>query len=175
MAVMTDNDFQIEDLYREEAEILRRFLRRKIANPTDVEEILQEAYLRLVRAAGQGDIENIRGFLYRIATNLVIDRFRSSAHNATHLDIEDMTNSPGELTSRESSPEEMSIVRQQLGVTLETIRTLPPRCRQVFVLHRIKQMTHREISKKLGISTQMVEKHIAKAMRICTEKLEPYR
>lgn len=175
MGVMTDDSHRIEDMYREEAEILRRFLQRKMSNPTDVEEVLQEAYLRLLRAAKNGEIENVRGFLYRIATNLVIDRFRSAAHNATHVDIDVMASGPTELTSADTSPEDMSIIRQQLGVTLEAIRDLPPRCRQVFVLHRIKQLTHREISGKLGISTQMVEKHIAKAVRICAEKVAPYR
>ncbi len=171
---MNDNPDSIEQMYRAEADTLRRFLKRKLSNSSDVEEVLHEAYLRLIRSNAQSPVENIRGFLYKIATNLVIDRYRAARSNVKHLDIDEVVQTPGALISEESSPEEISIVREKLGVTLETIRGLPPRCRQVFVLHRIKQMTHREISKELGISTQMVEKHIAKAVRICTERIMPY-
>lgn len=164
----------IDDLYRSEAKSLRQFLMAKLADPRDVDEVLQEAYLRLCKVEARSEIRNPQGLLYRIATNLVIDRYRIPKRQTVHMNG-DQDGPYVELSSEAPSPEDRSMVNQQLRVLKGVIVNLPPRCRQVFIMHRIKQMTHSEISRTLGISTQMVEKHIAKALLRCRQRLAEYR
>lgn len=165
----------VSDLYEREANALRQFLRRKLANPSDVEEVMQEAYLRLHNARGRGNIANLRGFLFRIATNLAIDHYRAIGHSVSTVGIDEESRGARELVAEIRTPEEHAIINEQLRTLMNVIEHLPPRCRQVFVLHRIKQMTHSEIAQELKISTQMVEKHIARAIRVCTEKMVKFR
>lgn len=172
---VNDNPKSIDELYSREVRSLRRFVRGKLSNTADADDIVQEAYLRLHRAQKKGHIKNLRGFLYRIATNLVIDHYRAVRNNVQHLEFEETPQSALALVVEQTSPEEQTVVREQLRVLLKCIEGLPPRCQQVFVLHRVNQFTQREIAEQLGISTQMVEKHIAKAVRICTERMRKFK
>lgn len=172
---MNSKQQQVSELFCSERSSLRRFLKRKLNDSADVDDLVQESYLRLYDARRRTRIGNTRGFLYRIASNLVIDRYRSREHNVKSLSIDSTEVSCSALMSDVPTPEQCAATDQQLCVLSKVIESLPPRCRQVFVSHRISQLTHREIACEMGISTQMVEKHIAKAVRVCTERMGPYR
>jgi RNA polymerase sigma-70 factor (ECF subfamily) len=62
--------------------------------------------------------------------------------------------------------------RQQVRMLYRAILELPPKCRQVFLLHKFKERSHAQIAAHLGISKSMVEKHIIKAMTHCRQRLE---
>ena len=165
----------IKDVICGERSSLRRFLTRRVSNPADVDDFVQESYLRLCNARRKNRIENARGFLYRIASNLVVDKYRSLEYNTRSVSIDSMAPAAPGLVSDAPTPEQSVATDQLLTVLTAVIESLPPRCRQVFLAHRVKQMTHREIADDLGISTQMVEKHISKAVRFCVERMEPHR
>ena len=170
-----DRKATLDALYREESRSLLRFLRSKLPNPADAEEVLQDSYLRLCQADQTSDIRNLRGFLYRIAMNTVIDRYRSQKKGRL-TSLDDLPfDVPLQIESDEPSPEQYAIGAEQLAVLQKAIDDLPPRCQQVFLMHRVLLMTHRAIARELGISTQMVEKHIAKALLRCSERMRPYR
>lgn len=164
----------IEKLYSHEVRSLRGFVRSKLSNIADADDIVQEAYLRLYGAQKKGKLQNIRGFLYRIASNLVIDHYRAIRNNVQHVEFEEHTENILAERVEQASLESQTLVREQLRTLLQCIENLPPRCQQVFVLHRVNQFTQREIAEQLGISTQMVEKHIAKALCICAEGMKKF-
>jgi RNA polymerase sigma-70 factor (ECF subfamily) len=60
---------------------------------------------------------------------------------------------------------------QDLALLYDVIEGLPPKCRQVFLLSRVKLMTYPEIAKHCGISVKMVEKHISHALAVCTREV----
>lgn len=160
--------------YREHAGRLLRYLRTKLASSSEVEEVAQEAYLRLCQADAANGVRNMSGFLYRTAMNLVVDRYRARKYPMTALPDDDLR-SEREVRDDEPSLEDAAAVEQELRVLRAAIDELPARCRQVFVMHRLKQMTQNEISKELGISRQMVERHLARAIARCRERLRPLR
>jgi RNA polymerase sigma factor (sigma-70 family) len=164
----------LEIVYRDHLNGLVRYLRTKLANRAEVEEIAQEAYLRLCHADAADRVHNPHGFLYRTASNLVVDRYRERRFQVGSLDG-DGSSPPIEIEALESQPDEAAAIAQELAALRAAIFKLPARCRLVFVLHRLKGMTQSEVAGHLGISRQMVEKHLAKALARCREQLRPLR
>lgn len=164
----------LDELYRAQVRPLSQFLRLKLPDPDEAEEVAHEAYMRLCRADKKTHIENLRAFLYRIAINLVTDRYRALKYKRAEVTVDEL-NEAEEPVYEGINPEQHTAVRQQIEVLTEVINDLPPKCREVFIMHRFKQITHTEISRRLGISRQMVEKHVAKAVRRCRERMEHYR
>lgn len=164
----------IELFYREHMGGLLRYLRTKLANQAEVEEIVQEAYLRLCHTDAANRVHNMHGFLYRTASNLVVDRYRERRGGAPGVDPEGLQSEP-ELGTGVSAPEDAAATQQELQALHAAILELPQRCRQVFIMHRLNEMTQHEVAQALGISRQMVEKHLARAIARCREQLRPLR
>jgi RNA polymerase sigma-70 factor (ECF subfamily) len=76
-----------------------------------------------------------------------------------------------ELVSDEPSAERQLSARQDLDILTSTIENLPPKCRQVFLLSRVRRMTYPQIATHCGISVKMVEKHISHALSVCMKKV----
>lgn len=162
---------RLDELFRQESRPLLGFLRGKLPNTADAEEVLQDCYLRMCQVESFDQIRDLRGFLYRVAMNSVIDRYRSAAlHRTTSIDDVPTSHSL-QFAAPDPSPEDHAIGAQRLAILQDAIDDLPPRCRQVFLMHRVLLLTQRAIAEELGISTQMVEKHIAKALLRCAERL----
>jgi RNA polymerase sigma-70 factor (ECF subfamily) len=76
-----------------------------------------------------------------------------------------MDSGPRAVASRASPVDERLIQRQNLAAAAATIRALPPRCRDAFLLNRFESLTYRQIAARLGVSVSMVEKYVAEALR----------
>ncbi|MGH8547062.1 MAG: sigma-70 family RNA polymerase sigma factor, partial [Methylococcales bacterium] len=76
-------------------------------------------------------------------------------------------------TMREAScsSEDWLAVRQKLEILDRAVAELPPKCRQVFLLRKVEQLSHAEIAERLGISRSMVEKHLHRAMMHCRDRI----
>ncbi len=153
----------IEQSFRQHKHALLRLIRRRVGNEDDAAEIVQEAYLRLMRYGGESDPGALRALLYRIAINLVGMRARDLKQRGGHeLPLDDLP-----LDSGAPSQEQQLIDRQRLELVLSAIRGLPEKCHQVFVLSRFHGMSYPEIAQRCGISVKMVEKQISKALTVC--------
>ena len=106
--------------------------------------------------------------LFRIAINVANDLGRSEqarrVSNQVPLD-------GVELIADLPTPERQIAAEQDLELLYATIEQLPPKCRNVFLLSRVKRMTYPEIAQHCGISVKMVEKHISHALAICIKKV----
>jgi RNA polymerase sigma-70 factor (ECF subfamily) len=76
-----------------------------------------------------------------------------------------------ELVSDTPSPEREISAKQELELLRAAIEDLPPRCREVFLLSRVRRMTYPEIAAHCSISVKMVEKHISRALAVCMKKV----
>lgn len=153
----------IDALHRSEGVKLQRFLLRALGNSADAADAAQETYLRLVKALTRTDIEHPSIFLFHIARNVALTlgrrrRFEASLFQSlTSLDLT-------EVVDPQARTEQQVIARQQLRLVAAAIDDLPPRCRQVFVLSAFDGLTNGEIAARLGITRNMVEKHLMKAL-----------
>ena len=137
---------------------LRRFFRRRVG-PAEAEDMVQDVFLAM--SARQGDpVDNVEGYLFRIATNLIA---RRQGREAGRPAIEAMLESPEDF-----SPERILMSKQDAARVLAAIRNLPPRTREAFIFHRFEEMTYPEIARRLGISVSAVKQLIGRAIRHVT-------
>jgi RNA polymerase sigma-70 factor (ECF subfamily) len=146
---------------------LRAFARRKVGNATTAEDLVQEACLRLASTQTE-TIDNPRAFLYRVVGNLVIDHRRKERTRTRNL--VSLTN---DVDVHDETPnvERQLVAKQRLAILSRAITELPLRCRECFVMRRFDGLDQDEIARRMGISRNMVEKHLRLAVTHCAIRL----
>ena len=157
--IMAEQDERLTETIGREQGRLRNFIRRRVDDESETEDILQDVFYELIEAYRlTKPIEQVGAWLYRVARNRIIDRFRkkkpetfSAVQNpddegGDSLSLEDLLPSPDE------GPEATyarSILFEELEAALEE---LPEEQREVFVAHEIQGISFKEISAETGIS-----------------------
>lgn len=131
---------------------------RLIKSREDIEELLQELFLRVWRNRGNLDTERYRGYLYKIAENLVYDRLRKAAREK-RLSVDYFTH----IIEAYSHIEEGIFGKEMLEVLQRGIQQLPEQRRKVFELCKIEGKSYEEVSQLLSISVSTVNSHITNA------------
>ena len=149
-------------------EELLAFVRRKVRCPALAADIVQETYIRVASGSSAAAIENPRAFLYRVAGNLAIDHARQERARAKYVTAEPL---PEDVPDARPAADAAIDARQRLAILTRAVDELPPRCRQVFVLRKFEGLDQAEIARTLGISRNMVEKHLRKAFLHCAMRL----
>lgn len=144
---------------------LRGYL-SKLVPPSDVDDLVQETYARLLRAHERGAIESPRGLLFATARNAARDLFRRRAVART-FPITEIDHS--RVFDDAPSVEEAVSRRQEADLLQAAIAALPPRCREILLLRKIENLSHREIAARLGIAEHTVEAQLTKGLRRCEE------
>lgn len=160
-AQVRDDDSRqpIDRLYRDHARVLQRRIRAEVGSTEDASDIVQEAFSRLVGASSGLSLRNPGAFLNRIVRNLLIDRRRRNAVRPLMVRLE--IDADVAVPPNQGYALELEQMRQRYR---EIVDGLPPRTREVFLLHRVDELGYREIAERLGISIRTVEWHIAQAI-----------
>ncbi len=147
---------------------LRAYLRRQFPKLTDIDDMVQDSFVRLLRAREAGPIACVRGYLFTIArnaANAVLRRPRVFAANPV--------TDPAVLRIAEEGPgvvEKVSTA-QEVALLLDAIDALPARCREIFILRKLQGVAQKEIARRLGLSEQTVQVQVARGARKCAEFL----
>lgn len=148
---------------------LYRVLSHRLIEPSDVSDVIQELWLKILTLPSTDSIRHPRAFLFRVATNLAVDWLRRrSADLQRHVELDDATDQLSLLPNQDTVVQ----ARQELSLLDHAINELPPKCRRVFVLHKLKHWSHKEIAEHMGISQNMVEKHVMKGLSYCRKRLD---
>lgn len=149
--------------------LLRARLYRYTHSDSDVEDLLQETYARLLTAAASDDPEvlSVRAFSLTVARNVAFDRLRHEAVMPVEL-IADME-TPDAL--HEDEQVEEIVTDERLATLVEAIQGLPDRCRQAFTLRKVYGYTPGQIVSRLGISASTVEQDLTTAARHCARSV----
>jgi RNA polymerase sigma-70 factor (ECF subfamily) len=142
----------------------------RIVNRHDVDDILQEAFMRSYEAAGRSTIRNPRAFLLRTATNLALNHV-SRASNKLNAQMEDLT-LPEVYQRVTESPESQLDANLRFVTFCRAVGGLPEQCRRAFILKKVYGLSQQEIADRLRISESTVEKHIAKGLLMCRDYME---
>jgi RNA polymerase sigma factor (sigma-70 family) len=165
-----EQDSRITNAVERERGRLRNFIRRRVTNDEDAEDILQEAFYELVAATRLTEpIEQIGAWLFRVARNRIIDRFRKrrpeiSSTTSADSDEEGERRSIEDLLPSPDAGPEAAFARGLLIEALdEALDELPDDQREVFVAHEIEGRSFKEISAETGVSvnTLLSRKHYA--------------
>ncbi|MGE5548447.1 MAG: RNA polymerase sigma factor [Solirubrobacterales bacterium] len=159
---MSDFSDAIGQIYIENRRRLRRFLASRLARDADADDALQEVFIRVLSLGGGREVSSPLGLIYKVAANFAVDLARGDRVRAAVIVAGD--EDLARLPANDPDPETTASQRQRHRRLEQAIDELPPRCREVFVLHRFEEMTYPEIAARLGISRNMVEKHIIRAL-----------
>ena len=151
---------------------LKGFLRRKVQWENDVEDVLQEAYLKLWRQEQDDKLRSdAKSYLYKTAINVTRDNFRRDQVRKIDQHIEFNE----ELYFDEyNTPEKSMILQQGIECLEESLRTLPRNCRVSFLFYHVKGMSVKDISVRINVTTRTVERHLAKALLHCSKEMENF-
>ncbi|GJE59599.1 RNA polymerase sigma factor [Methylobacterium trifolii] len=156
----------IDALHRSEGAKLQRFLMHRLGNSSDAADAHQETYLRMLAALSRTRVEQPSAFLFQIARN-VASRMRNRQRFEDRLFQAVGDAELAAFVDGYALPERQVIARQDLQRLAAAIDALPPRCREAFLLARIDGLPNGEVAARLGISRNMVEKHLIKALLHC--------
>jgi len=147
---------------------LVQFLRRNWRDKSEIEDLLQEVYVRVYEAARKELPQSAKPFVFTIARNLLINRFRQQQVVAIEAvaDLDTL-----EVSADDPAPDRAAIAREEFRRLQAAIDRLPPRCREAITLGRIEGLTGREIAHRMGISEAAVSKHLARGMSILSDLL----
>lgn len=166
---MSAKELGLEEIYLRHHAALHRFLTRLLRCEDAAAEVAQDSYLRLLRLAPQSGLDNPRAYLFQVAANVARDRLAREQRHGLVLQKAALSEPP---SCPGTGAEAEAIARDRLRILSAAVDELPPRCREVFLMSRLDGLGNGEIAGRLGISRNMVEKHIIKAMLHCRRSLE---
>jgi RNA polymerase sigma factor (sigma-70 family) len=158
LTAMTEQDRRLSEIVTEQGSRLRNFIRRRVPDPSDAEDIVQEVFYELVEANRLlMPIEHVTGWLYSVARNRITDLFRKKKPGAFSdaavegddgelLGIEDLLPSP------DAGPEALyarNLLLEEIEFALDE---LPDDQREVFVAHEIEGRSFKELSEESGVN-----------------------
>jgi RNA polymerase sigma factor (sigma-70 family) len=155
---MTEQDLHISEVVAEERPRLRNFIRRRVPDPADVEDIVQDVFYELVEANRMlMPIEHVTGWLFRVARNRITDLFRKkkpdrfsetaiAGEDGELLRIEELLPSP------DDGPEALYFRTALLDELEIALGELPEEQRDVFVAHEIEGRSFKEIAAEAGVN-----------------------
>jgi RNA polymerase sigma factor (sigma-70 family) len=167
--MMAEQDERISEAIDRDKTRLRNFIRRRVADPSDAEDILQEVFYELVEAYRlMKPIEQVGAWLFRVARNRITDLFRKrkpeastndpvTAEEGESLTLEDL------LPSQDAGPEAAYARTVLLEELEDALEELPEEQREVFLAHEIEGRSFKELAVETGLSvnTLLSRKHYA--------------
>jgi RNA polymerase sigma-70 factor (ECF subfamily) len=146
--------------------MLRAWLAQGFGPRLAIDDVIQEAFLRVFRARTTGELQSPKAFLFATARNLAIDQLRR--HHVSRTDSLVEADYSNVLDESESVPDNVAR-NQELALLTEAIQSLPDRCRQVMTLRIVYGLAQRVIGEKLGISDRTVAAQLAIGTMKCTD------
>jgi RNA polymerase sigma factor (sigma-70 family) len=164
-----EQDARISEVVRREQSRLRRFIRRRVPDPADAEDILQDVFSKLVEANRLlMPIDHVTGWLFRVARNRIVDLFRKRRPEAGEdlLELEEMLPSP------DAGPEALYARNVLLNELELAIDELPEEQRSVFVAHEFEGRSFKEIAAQTGVNVNTLLSRKRYAVRYLRERLK---
>jgi RNA polymerase sigma-70 factor (ECF subfamily) len=142
---------------------LRRFLASRVRNVSDVSDVIQEVFLRLLRVADHEAIRSPEAYLFTIARHVAQQHSltQADASRARSLELKDMLS---DLIEAPADPALEVSAQQSIAEIERALETISPRARAAFLYHRRDGLTIEEIGNRFGVSRSQAKKYLAKAL-----------
>ncbi len=145
---------------------LRGWLHARFPVLTDIDDVVQESYQRLLRVQATGPIANARAFLFVSARNVALNQLRRRRRERRDPWPE---NEIATTPADGPRPPDAVAGNEELQLLVAAIAQLPGRCREVMTLRKIDGLSQREVAARLGIAEHTVEAHSRAGLQKCTE------
>jgi RNA polymerase sigma factor (sigma-70 family) len=151
---------------------LVRYFRRRIRNDADVEDMVQDVFVRIASRNSTEPVEHLAGYVMKTAASVLADRGR---RQTTHMAAQHIAFDPEHHGDEEIDPERVFSGKEDLRAATAALLSLPERTRRIFILRRLEGLRHREIAQRIGVSVSAIEKHMVIAIRHLAAELEKRR
>jgi RNA polymerase sigma-70 factor (ECF subfamily) len=159
-----DRSRSITEAFIKHETFLKRFISRFLSRPQDIEDVVQDTYLKAYSAEKKQQIQQPKAFLFRVARNAALTEMNKKSRQLMQF-VEDYDELG--IINDEASVEEQVLSHEKLGLFCQSALEMPTKCRRVFLMAKVYGMSYKEISAELGIGQSAVEKHVAKGLEIC--------
>ena len=153
---------------------LVRFFAARLGSLAAAEDLIQELYFKIATLDETIQVQSPDAFLYRIGSNLMLDRLkqerRSNARDGAWRETNRMTVGGEEIVD-EPLPEQALAARARLAQLVEAVGEMPPQMGRAFRLHKLEGLTHAETAQAMGVSRSAIEKHISAALKLLARRL----
>jgi RNA polymerase sigma factor (sigma-70 family) len=148
---------------------LMRFIGRRVPNDSEVEDLVQDVFVRIAARDSSEPVEHLGAYVMRTAQSVIADRSRRWRSRRVEMHVPFEPESHG---GEEIDPERVLTGREDLRAATAALLSLPERTRNVFILRRLEGYRHRDIAAHLGISVSAVEKHMVRAIQHISSEME---
>jgi RNA polymerase sigma-70 factor (ECF subfamily) len=144
------------------------FFMHAVKDVHEAQDLVQQTFERVLERDYAADqVVNERALLFEVGRNLLVDRHRQ-LQLRRHESDEVLLDHSGPVAAE---PEAVYAGNQRVGLLVDAIEALPPRCRRAFILHKIDGLSHAEVAREMDITLNMVERHIMLAVAGCRKAL----
>lgn len=151
---------------------LRAYLRSQFPFAPDIDDVVQESFLRLWRVRMGQPVRYAKALLFKVARHLVIDTARRK--QISPIDhVTDLAALPV-IDDGRPSPAEAACKRDEVVLLAAAIDALPPRCREILILRKLRGVPQKAIAAQLGLSEQTVQVQVSRGVRRCEEFLRAH-
>ena len=156
-----------EEVYAHDSS-LKAYLRGSFPSVRDVNDVVQESYLRIWKARAGQPIQCVRAFLFRVARNVAINLLNRECVSPID-DVKDFASLP--VVEDTPNAAASACTREELLLLARAIDSLPARCREIVILRRIKNLPQKEIAARLGLAEKTVEVQVVRGVKRCADYL----
>lgn len=143
-----------------------------IVPPKEVEDIVQETYVRACQMERKSPINTPRSFLLKTARNLALDHVKRAETRLSVSLEEDQPAVASLLDGNGDGTFDEVATNEEFALFCEAVRHLPLQCRRAFVLKKVYGYSRREIAELMGLTENTVQTHVARGMKRCTYFME---
>ena len=161
---------KIHKVFIENQSVVRRIVAKYRSNKEDVEDLVQDTFLKCFAADLKQTIHDPKAFIFRVAKNVAISEAKRKRHSTTHS-IEDLGGIEVYEDVRQVSPERQVEEKRKLVLFSHALAELPPELRCALVMRKIDGLKFKQIATRLGVSVSTVEKRVATALLRCNSYL----
>lgn len=148
------------------------YVRYLMHSKEEAEEIVSDVFVEAWQNRHKlNEIQNIKAWLLTVAHNKTISHFRKK-NTSLHTSVSWDEISEHTLPCNLQTPDEKLISREEMSRLNTIINSLPPRCKQVFVLAKIEKLPYKDIAEVLSISVKTINIHVAKALELIAKGLK---
>jgi RNA polymerase sigma-70 factor (ECF subfamily) len=140
----------------------------RLVPPKEVEDIVQETYVKICQLDKYNEIERPKSFLLKTARNLAIDHLKKAETRLADGAEDECLYNPVGSSQQCDEIFEQAASNEEFSHFCEAVRQLPMQCRRVFVLKKVYGYSQKEIAAETNLSESTVEKHIALGLKRCT-------
>ena len=147
---------------------LRAYLRGAFPTVRDVDDVVQESYLRTWRARAVQPVRSAKAFLFRVARHVALDLVRRERRGPFEAvgDVEEL-----QVADTQSDAPTSVETQEKIRLLADAIESLPRRCREVVILRKIQMRSQKEVAAHLGLAEKTIEAQLSRGLDRCEEFL----